>query len=186
MFAGAMILSSLLGAILGLINYREFFITFLAGILGLTLIASSLLTLRSDNRSPWSRGVAVINLLNMVAMIAAGTMALKQPDTSLLGFAAEDYLFLAGMALIGFIGDVSYFLKKKIHPHQRIARHLWRMCLGFFIAAGSAFTGPGQSAFPQSIQESGLLSLPELIIIAMMVFYLIRTLFFARSRPRPR
>lgn len=183
-FATAMILSSLLGAVLGLVNYAEFYITFLAGILSLTLVASSLLTLRSGSRAFSSRAVAAINFLNAVAITFAGTIAVGNPEESLFGFPAEDYFLLAGIALIGLIGDVSYFLRKKVTPNQRIARHLWRMCLGFFIAAGSAFTGPGQSAFPESIQQSGILSLPELVIFILMVFYIVRTRSSSRSKPR--
>jgi len=55
------------------------------------------------------------------------------------------------------------------------------MCIGFFIAAGSAFTGPGASAFPQAVQDSGILSLPELTIMLLMLFWLWKTL----RRPRP-
>jgi hypothetical protein len=54
------------------------------------------------------------------------------------------------------------------------------MCIGFFIAAGSAFTGPGASAFPEVVQRSGILSLPELTIVLLMLFWLWKTL---RRRP---
>ena len=50
------------------------------------------------------------------------------------------------------------------------------MCIGFFIAAGSAFTGPGASAFPEAVRDSGILSLPELIIVLLMFLWLWKTL----------
>ncbi len=71
-----------------------------------------------------------------------------------------------------------YLLGKRTAYRHRIARHLWRMCLGFFIAAGSAFTGPGQAVFAVSVLESGLLALPELTTVMLMVYWLIRTLYF--------
>jgi hypothetical protein len=50
------------------------------------------------------------------------------------------------------------------------------MCIGFFIAAGSAFTGPGAYAFLEVVQNSGILSLPELAIILFVLFWLWKTL----------
>jgi hypothetical protein len=55
------------------------------------------------------------------------------------------------------------------------------MCIGFFIAAGSAFTGPGASVFPDAVRNSGVLSLPELTIMLLMLFWLWKTL----RQPRP-
>lgn len=183
-FAWSMILSSLIGAIIGAINYSAFLITAFAGILGVVLIASSLLTLKSKQKYVTfpAYGLAILNGLNCISLISVGLIALEQTGTKLFGFVAEDYFFLAAMTLVVLVGDCMYFMAKNIEPHRRIARHLWRMCLGFFIAAGSAFTGPGMAVFPQAIQESGLLSLPELLILAAMLFWLIKTWFFSKPK----
>ena len=179
MFAVSMGLASVFGSILGLVNIDSLYITFHAGILGVTLIASSLLTVRARSYplGPMSVAVGIVNLINAIAIIIAGFYALSLPDSMLFGFHAADYFFLAGMASIAVIGDIRLFFCKTFTDSQRIARHLWRMCLGFFIAAGSAFTGPGAAVFPEAIRESGILSAPELIIISLMLFWLARTLF---------
>ncbi|WP_395372892.1 hypothetical protein [Marinicella sp. W31] len=181
-FVWAMIISSIIGSLLGLMNYSEMFITFSAGVLAFTLIAGGVLTIKSKRTKPsrFELILAIINALNVMALMAVGTLAVIQYESVLFGFHAADYFFLGGMALICLLGDVVYFLGKRAEYHHKIARHLWRMCLGFFIAAGSAFTGPGKTVFPVSIQESGLLSLPEIIILLLMVFWLIRTLYFRK------
>ena len=119
--------------------------------------------------------------LNALGLLAAGWCATTLPDARLYGFAAADYFFLFGMAAVAFVGDVKMIFGRQISNKQRIAQHLVRMCIGFFIAAGSAFTGPGASAFPEAVQDSGLLSLPELTIILLMLFWLWKTL----RQPRP-
>ena len=50
------------------------------------------------------------------------------------------------------------------------------MCIGFFIVAGSAFTEPGAYAFPEVVQNSSILLLPELAIVLFMLFWLWKTL----------
>ncbi|MHA7872384.1 MAG: hypothetical protein ACX939_08550 [Hyphococcus sp.] len=181
-FAVLMATSAGLGAVLGLVNMETVYITFHAGVLALYLIVSGWFAAREDRVS--KRAVAapgVVNLANVAALTALGFVAGGAAQGRYLGFPAEDYFFLAGMAGLGAAGDGLTLLRKTLSQRHRIARHLWRMCFGFFIAAGSAFTGPGASAFPQAVRQSGLLSLPEVVIMALMLFWLVRTLL---SRPR--
>ncbi|MEO1136637.1 MAG: hypothetical protein AAFW68_08515 [Pseudomonadota bacterium] len=183
-FAAAMIISSALGAVLGLVKADEFYITFHAGVLGVTLILSSWLTAqaRDPRLGRASLAVGIVNVLNVAGLIAAGAYALTLPDDLLLGFHAADYFFLSGMAGVAALGDVSLLFRKALSDRHRIARHLWRMCLGFFIAAGSAFTGPGAKAFPEAVRNSGILAAPELIIFVLMLFWLARTLLRRSSQ----
>lgn len=181
-FVVSMGLSSVLGAILGAIKYETFWITVHAGILGATLVTSGVLAVRihSAGFKKWFVVIAGLNALNAAGMFSAGWYATTLPDGRFFGFAAADYFFLFGMAAIAGFGDLRMTFGNEISNKQRIAQHLLRMCIGFFIAAGSAFTGPGAAAFPQAIQDSGLLSLPELTIFLLMLFWLWKTL----RRPR--
>ncbi len=177
LFVAVMMVASGLGAVLGLAKPDSLYITFHAGILALTLIASGWLTARSRSQpGPAQRVLGAVNIANTATLIGIGLQANSSLDGAFLGFPAEDYFYLAGMAGLAVIGDASLIFRKSLSERHRIARHLWRMCFGFFIAAGSAFTGPGASAFPKAIQDSGLLSLPELTIILLMLFWLARTL----------
>lgn len=183
-FAVLMAVSSGLGAWLGLLRFETLYITFHAGVLSLYLIASGWLTAREPSGRVGLAGTALgaLNLANFVGLVTLGFLARSAEQGAYLGFAAENYFFLAGMAGIGVAGDASLLVRKGLSQCHRIARHLWRMCFGFFIAAGSAFTGPGAEVFPEAVRQSGLLSLPELLIILLMLFWLARTLFFLPQR----
>ena len=184
-FAVSMAVSSLSGAALGLLDYERFYITFHAGLLTLCLIAGGWMTARQKDARLGAAGAAVglVNLANAAGLAGLGALAAETAQGTYLGFAAGDYVFLAGMAAIAVIGDASLLLRARLSRRHRIARHLWRMCLGFFIAAGSAFTGPGAKVFPEALRQSGLLSAPELAIIVLMAFWLVRTVFF-QSPPK--
>lgn len=179
-FAVLMAISSALGAGLGLLLWETLYITLHAGVLAVYLITSGWLAARSPLGRLGRAGVAlgVFNLANFAALVSLGVLATGAADGRYFGFPVENYFFLAGMAGLGAIGDALAFVRKRLSQRHRIARHLWRMCFGFFIAAGSAFTGPGAEAFPEALRESGLLSLPELVIFVLMLFWLARTLFF--------
>jgi hypothetical protein len=183
-FTASMGLSSLLGAALGLIKFETFYITFHAGVLGMTLVLSGwlLARMRTGQRSVVFVGIGAVNFLNTAGLIAAGFWALKGAEQVLYGFAAADYFFLAGIAGVAAVNDFGILLRKHLSDKHRIAQHLWRMCIGFFIAAGSAFTGPGAGIFPDALRDSGILSLPELAIILLMLFWLLRILFGKERR----
>ncbi|WP_147126682.1 hypothetical protein [Shimia ponticola] len=174
--------ASVLGAVLGALNYQTLWITVHAGILGATLVASGVLAVRIcvPGIKSWVIVLAVVNALNAAALFGTGWYAKTLPDARLYGFVAEDYFFLFGLAAIAGVGDLYLCFARQVSDRHRVAQHLLRMCIGFFIAAGSAFTGPGASAFPEAVQASGLLSLPEAIIALLMLFWLWRTL----RRPR--
>src|SRR5262250_3774173 len=57
---------------------------------------------------------------------------------------------------------------------KRIARHLWRMCFGLFIATGSFFLGQGSKVFPAFIIESNVLFVPAILPLFLLIFWLIR------------
>lgn len=181
-----MTLSALLGAALGLIKFEQFFITFFAGLLGAYLVVSGWLTANTNAASKYrAEGViSTINAITFLALAGIGILALSRSHGLMFGFPGENYLFLAGMSGVAALADFSRLFRKSVSRKHLIARHLWRMLLGFFIAAGSAFTGPGASIFPEFVQASGVLSLPELFILFLMIFYLIKTLFFSRPDDR--
>ncbi|MEO1034038.1 MAG: hypothetical protein AAFX44_00635 [Pseudomonadota bacterium] len=177
-FAVTMLTSSALGALIGALSYATQLITFHAGVLAATLVASGWLAARGAYRlrDPRVLAMAVLNALNIVALVALGVAAVGTEAGTNFGYPAEDYWFLAGMAALAVAGDAIVLVRGTLSEAARIARHLWRVCFGFFIAAGSAFTGPGASAFPASWQASGWLALPEAVIMLAMLFWLLRTL----------
>lgn len=175
-FGGMMLVSAGMGALLGLMKVDTFLITFFAGILACYLIISGWWTIRRRGGAPgWAEicGALLIGA-NMAALILIGVIALGTETGTAFGFPGEDYFYLAAMCAIGLIFDLRHILRRGGTRADQLARHLWRMCLGFFIAAGSLFSGPGATAFPKTLRDSGLLSLPELLILATMIFWLVR------------
>jgi hypothetical protein len=84
--------------------------------------------------------------------------------------------FLAGLCLLAGLLDLNAVLRRKLSPVQRISRHLWRMCFGFFIATGSFFPGQ-QQVMPASVRGSWVLFLLALAPFAVMLFWLVRLRF---------
>jgi len=82
-------------------------------------------------------------------------------------------LFLGCVVLLAAAGDLRMLVRGGVFGRQRVARHLWRMCFGLFIATGS-FLGQ-KRVFP-------LLGGPKIMFLAalpllLMIFWLIRVRF---------
>jgi hypothetical protein len=111
----------------------------------------------------------------------------------LAGFAAT--LFFArgpanyiAAAFMGFAAalDLNAILRGGLSRKNRLARHLWRMCLAMFIAVGSFFLGQMQ-VFPEPIRQMHILSVPVIVVPALMVYWLIRVLYtdWPKKTPKP-
>lgn len=155
-------------------------ITALAGAFTCYLVVTSWMTATSETARPGL--VTGLAALSAAAIAAGGILfgfeAMRAPTGLKDGFTAEPYFVFGGLSLLAAGLDVSVLIRKGVTGAQRIARHLWRMCLALFIAVGSLFTGPGATAFPDWLQGSPLLSAPELIVFVLMWFWLVRVLFF--------
>ena len=176
-FAASMALSAATGATIGLLvpNQR---ITFFAGLLTLYLIGTGVLAARRKSQSAsWPEaGLAVTAAVLAATLLTMAWLASGSADGNYAGYPAVAYGFLGGIALIGCGFDARRLVTWRRVPElrSRISQHLWRMSVAFFIAAGSAFTGPGAGAFPEWLRASGALSIPEPAILLVMLFWLVR------------
>jgi hypothetical protein len=84
-------------------------------------------------------------------------------------------IFMGSVILLAGIGDLR-MLVRGISDKRRIARHLWRMCFGWFIATGSFFLGQ-QQVFPALLRGSPVLLVPAVLPLALLIFWLIRVRF---------
>lgn len=84
-------------------------------------------------------------------------------------------LFMGSIILLAAIGDLR-MLTRGISGKRRIARHLWRMCYGWFIATGSFFLGQ-QQVFPAWLRGSPALLVPALLPLVLLIFWMIRVRF---------
>lgn len=90
--------------------------------------------------------------------------------------------FLGGALALAALGDLSVVLRRGVSGAQRIARHLWRMCLGLFIAVGS-FAAQGARALPAEIPRMELLLSSLALVLLVMFYWLARVLFTNWYRP---
>jgi len=113
------------------------------GILTFYLIGTAWLTARRKDgeTSRWDWVALLIPLVNGILGWMAGVDALRSPTGSKYGVPAGMHLFLGTVMLLAAAGDVRMLVRGGVFGAKRIARHLWRMCFGLFIAAGSFFFG---------------------------------------------
>jgi uncharacterized membrane protein len=74
-------------------------------------------------------------------------------------------------------GDAKVVWTHGISGAPRIARHLWRMCLGLTLAAGSAFTNGLPRLLPGPIHVTPIFFVPQLLVLIVLVFWMIRVRF---------
>jgi uncharacterized membrane protein len=78
---------------------------------------------------------------------------------------------------IGALADVKVVLAGGISGAPRIARHLWRMCLGLTLAAGSGFTNGVARLLPGPYHVPTILFLPQFLPVILLIFWMIRVRF---------
>ena len=144
-----------------------------AGALTAYFIGTSWLTVKRPERTAgWLEIGACVFAFAGSAAAAYYAYQSVQNGTALLG-GVPFYGFSAVSALCGLL-DVSAILRGGLAGRQRIARHLWRMCLGFFIAVVSFFPGQDQ-LFPDYIMNAEpviLLFLPAFTVLGVMFYWL--------------
>jgi hypothetical protein len=119
---------------------------------------------------------------NGIAIVRSGV---DSPDGVPVGMS----FFMGTVMLLAAAGDVRMLVGGGVAGAQRIARHLWRMCFGLFIAAGSFFLGPsnrplrllsaaglGQHLSPALFSTGVYLTL-TLLPLVLLVYWLVRVRF---------
>ena len=155
------------------------------GILTVYLIGTAWLTARrrdgETNRLDWV--VLLIPLALGILTWMTGLKVVRSGASSQDGVPVGMSFFMGSVMLLAAAGDVRMLLGGGVFGTKRIARHLWRMCFGLFIAAGSFFMGPSNRPL-RLLSAVGLgrhLS-PALFSINL---YLILTILPLICRPMP-
>jgi hypothetical protein len=148
-----------------------------AGVLTFYLVATSLLTVRRRAPGPnWIDLLAMLLALTVgVASVTFAIEALNRPTEALNGESAAPGFVFGAVALLAALGDMRMMRAGGIQGAHRIARHLWRMCFGLFIAAFSFFIGQAK-VFPEPIRILPLLATPVLLVLVLMLYWLVRVL----------
>jgi hypothetical protein len=136
---------------------------------------------RAGRQRTWGTGifdwVGMVLALGFTAVEA--TLALQaatSPSGMKYGYSPGPYIMLGTVALFASVGDVRLLLRGGISGTPRIARHLWRMCFGLFIAAASIFLAR-QRLFPEFLQKIGMLYFLSVLPLLLLIFWMIRVRF---------
>jgi hypothetical protein len=148
------------------------------GVLTFYLVATAWMTARRKNGETglfdWGALMAVLAL--EAVTVTWGLEAAMSPTGQKYDYPAGPYFFLGFVGLIAIVGDVRLLVRGGISATQRLARHLWRMCFAFFIAAASIFLARAQ-VFPAVMRKTGMLFLLSFLPLILMIFWLVRVQF---------
>ena len=148
------------------------------GVLTFYLISTAWLTARrrEGETSRYDGGALVFALAVAGGILTYGIEVARGRIITHDGVPIGMYFFLGSIALLAAAGDIRMLVRGGISGKQRIARHLWRMCFGLFIATGSLFLGQ-QQVFPDFIRESNLLFVPAILPLPLLIYWMLRVRF---------
>lgn len=159
----------------------------LAGTLAFYLVATGWATVR---RRPGTTGrfeilACLFATLAAIAAAMLGAQAAASPGATLAGYGPQGYYFFAGLLALGAGLDLKLILRGGISGTPRLARHVWRLGLALFIAAGAFFFGQ-QRVMPEFVRGSPWLAVPPFAVLALMSFWLVKLRLdrFLRQRRR--
>jgi len=175
-FFGSMLIMAGLGAY-GALFVPEM-ISALMGVFTCYLVATAWVTVRrKEGESGKFEIIAfLIIVVNVFAFFYFGIEA-KNSETGLKdGFPPEPHFIFGAIAMVAALLDLNVIRSGGLWGKQRIARHAWRMTLALIFASASLFLGQPQ-VFPEAIRDPLILSMPVLILLVVMLFWIIRVLF---------
>ncbi len=149
-----------------------------AGTLTFYLVCTGLITVKL----PVEQTRLASTMFMLMAFAASGYAfslgfeALNNPNGRVDKIPAPPLFMFGTVGLVGALLDARLLFAGSIKGAQRIARHLWRMTFAMWLATTSFFLGQAK-IFPEPLRKSGLLAIPVLIVLAMLVYWLTRTLW---------
>jgi hypothetical protein len=155
----------------------------LGGALSFYLVATGWMAARRRDRNvgPFDFSALFVALAIGIAGVTWGLQAVSSPTGLKDGYRPGLYFVFASIALLFAAADVRMVIRGGFSGAQRIARHLWRMCLALLFATVSLY--PGQARlFPASWRATNFLFVPHVLLIGAMLFGLYRV--SARKRLR--
>ena len=151
---------------------RQHTVYFLAGLFTVYLVTTALLTVRAHPLRRWI-DVAALAVVACIAIFSLGMAAVGFSSPKFAWFPTIPGIVFGMVALLAAIGDVRMLRAGGLVGKQRIARHLWRMCVAMFVATGSFFMGQAK-VFPEELRVLPVLALPMFAVLGTMIFWWIR------------
>jgi len=172
-FAVAMLSLGATGAYMAVLKFQPGNI--LGGTLTFYLVSTAWTAARhSDGRTRIFDWIALLVVLAVAATeLTLGVQAALSPTGLKYEYSPGPYLTFGSLALIAAIGDIRMLARKGVFGAQRIARHLWRMCFGLFIASASIFLARPH-LFPAFMRKTGMLMILSFLPLVLLIFWMIR------------
>jgi hypothetical protein len=169
------------------------------GIFTFYLILTAWLTARrrSARTSRFDWVVMLIPLALGTLAWTTGIKALRNHENLPGGVPVGMHLFMASVMLLAAAGDVRMLLRGGIFEPQSVVRHIWRMCFGLFIAAGSFFLGPSNRPLrllstvglgqhlPAILFSTSLYLILTVLPLILLIFWVARVRFTNAYRGKP-
>ena len=152
-----------------------------AAMVTLYLVTTAFLTVKRDVAVArgWYLALMLLGVAATARAAWLGMLALR--EGAIDHFPAGVFFMFGFVSLAGALLDGRLLIAGHIEGTQRLVRHLWRMGAGMWIATASLFLGQAK-VFPNAMRESGVLSVPVLVVAGMTLFELVRTIRRKRSR----
>ena len=188
-FVASMLTMGVLAVYLAIVRHQPNNIG--GGILTVYLIGTGWLTARrrDGETSHFDWVVLLIPLTLGILTWMNGLKVVLSGASSQDGVPVGMTFFMGSVMLLAAAGDVRMLVRGGVFGTRRIARHLWRMCFGLFIAAGSFFMGPsnrplrllsavgiGQYLSP-AIFGTPLYLILTILPLVLLIFWLVRVRF---------
>lgn len=180
LFVVSMVAMAVTGAVMAALNAE--LINVLAGSVTTYLVLTALTTVRRPAGGSRRLDLALMLLGLAVGLfgIGVGVWSVAHPMGTEGVPPALPFIF-GTIALLSGASDLRMLRPAGVRGVPRLRRHLWRMCLALFIAAGSFFLGQADE-LPASVRIFPLLAIPSFLPLVLMAYWLWRV----RSKKKPR
>ena len=170
-FVVAMLIMSAIGAAVAPFLPTPERASVIAGVLTFYLVLSSWAAVK---RKPGQIGAFDYGLL-LTSMTVVGasaylmSLAAQSATGTLDGQPAAAFVMFMIIGSLAAVGDLRLIVRRGVSGAMRLARHLWRMTVAYFIAANALFLGQPQ-VFPDVLQR--WLFVPALLILGVLLYWL--------------
>lgn len=172
----SMFVCYLIGALVSPFLAQEQRLNTVAAVLSLYLLITAF---RAANRT-----VFIASIEEKISLAIGGIILLfsclflyigsQHPQGLIDGVPSDTFVMFIVFISLAIIGDINALIRKKLSAKARIVRHVWRICLSFFIAAGSTFFGQAKF-FPDWFTATILPTLFVLFPFVILFVGLIQT-----------
>jgi hypothetical protein len=187
-FVASMLVMAVGAVYLGIVKHQPNNVG--GGIFTFYLIGTAWLTAkRREGETGWLDWALLIPLALGTLTWVDGINVVRSGESSQNGVPVGMTFFMGSVMLLAAAGDVRLLVRGGVFGAKRIARHLWRMCFGLFIAAGSFFLGPSNrplrllssigigKQLPQVLFSTGLYLILTILPLVILIFWLVRVRF---------